>query len=210
MIVGGGLFLGLAAVGAATDTDELLLLGLAGATVDGMFVHAGRYYSPKAWAIGLGKGLLSVALRGGLATGACFIGSGCEQVSDGALLRTSIGILAGGAIDVAFLAYEAAENDELGVTHRDIGQRVRRALGRPLLNLAGARLGDAPPRPERAALELATPIRAAACWDGTPAIASKEQGVSSRSLAARGAAPVSADPSPLEQQASLRPRPARR
>jgi hypothetical protein len=61
--------------------------------------------------------LLSVALRGGLATGACFMGSGCEQVSDGALLRMSIAILAGGAIDVAFLAYEAAESDLLGVTH---------------------------------------------------------------------------------------------
>jgi hypothetical protein len=83
-----------------------------------MFVHAGRYYPPKAWGVGFGKGLLSVALRGGLATGACFIGSGCEQVSDRALLRMSIAILAGGAIDVAFLAYEAAEIDALEVTHR--------------------------------------------------------------------------------------------
>jgi len=128
MIVGGTLFLGVAAVGAAVDNDELLVLGVTGSILDGMFAHVGSYSPPKAWGIGLGKGLLSVALRGSLATGACFIGAGCQEVSDAALLRMSVALVAGDAIDIAFLAYETPAPD-VRLSHHVAPLVSRDALG---------------------------------------------------------------------------------
>jgi hypothetical protein len=103
MLVFDGLWLGTIALGRAAHSDEFVIVATVGGITNGMFVHLYAYDSSFA---GLGVGLLSVALRGALAGGGCALGSGCSELSDGALLRTSIGIAIGAGLDAAFLAYK--------------------------------------------------------------------------------------------------------
>jgi hypothetical protein len=103
MVVLDGLWLGTIAVGRAAHSDKTVIVATVGGITNGMFVHLVAYDSDFA---GLGIGLLSVTLRGALAGGGCALGSGCRELSDGALLRTSIGIAIGAGLDAALLAYK--------------------------------------------------------------------------------------------------------
>lgn len=103
MIILDGLWLGAIGLGRAANSDETVILGTVGGITNGMLVHVYAHDSSFA---GLGVGLLSVALRGALAGGGCALGSGCDELSDGALLRTSIGLAIGAGLDAAFLAYK--------------------------------------------------------------------------------------------------------
>jgi hypothetical protein len=103
MVILDGLWLGAIAVGRAADSDKTVIFATAGGVTNGLFVHLYAYDSSFT---GLGIGLLSVALRGSLAGGGCALGSGCSDLSDSALIRTSIGIAIGAGLDAAFLAHK--------------------------------------------------------------------------------------------------------
>ena len=106
MIVRGALYIGMAAVGQAADSDEFMILGVAGGVVDGLFGHVVTYYGGDEHWTGLGKGLLSVSGRGGLVAAACFAGSGCSEVSNGALTRMLLATALTVTLDSVFLAYK--------------------------------------------------------------------------------------------------------
>jgi hypothetical protein len=89
--------------GRAMKSDEVVIIGAAAGITNGLLFHTYVYGEGDFPA--LGKGLLSVAVRGGLAGGGCALGSGCDELSNPALVRLSIGLALGAALDAAFLAY---------------------------------------------------------------------------------------------------------
>lgn len=103
MLIADGIYLGMIGVGRVAKSDELVIIGAAGGITNGLLFHT--YIYGNGDFPSLGKGLLSVAMRGALAGGGCALGSGCSELSDPALVRLSIGIALGAALDSALLAY---------------------------------------------------------------------------------------------------------
>lgn len=103
MLIFDGIDLGMIAVGRVLHSDEVVIIGAAAGITNGLWFHTYVYGDGDFPA--LGKGLLSVAMRGALAGGGCALGSGCGELSDPALVRLSIGIALGAALDSALLAY---------------------------------------------------------------------------------------------------------
>lgn len=99
------MWLSLIALGQASDEKELLVTSVAGSMTNGLMVHTFIYDEDERFK-GLAKGLLSCAMRGGLGGAGCKLGPGCSELSDSALLRLSVGVGLGAALDAAFLAFK--------------------------------------------------------------------------------------------------------
>lgn len=110
MLVVDGLCLGLAGIGAAADSENAAVTGVAVGMTTGFAFHIFEYPA-KQKGTGVGKGLLSLALRVGLGIGGCALGDGCfgQHISDPALLRMSGGLAAAALFDDLFLARRSRE-----------------------------------------------------------------------------------------------------
>jgi hypothetical protein len=116
LLIVDGVYLGLIVAGRATKSDELVIVGAAAGITNGLLFHT--YVYGEADFPALGKGLLSAIVRGGLAGGGCALGSGCGELSNPALVRLSIGLALGAALDAAFLAYRPRSSPSLNANLR--------------------------------------------------------------------------------------------
>jgi hypothetical protein len=132
LIIADGVSFGMLVVGQTAPSLNLTRAGVIFAILDGLFIHVNVNRTPDRIWLGLGKGLLSVALRGGLGTAACFADSGCNEWTRPALLRLSLGILAGAIIDILWLTHQSVDEKprfelslllEAGGRHDAIGLR---------------------------------------------------------------------------------------
>ncbi|RYZ09087.1 MAG: hypothetical protein EOO73_04795 [Myxococcales bacterium] len=126
-----GVYLGLIVAGRAAKSDEVVIIGAAAGITNGLLFHT--YVYGEGDFPGLGKGLLSTVLRGGLAGGGCALGSGCGELSNPALVRLSIGLALGAALDAAFLAYRPRSASSVHASLRVVPAMSQHAFGGSLV-----------------------------------------------------------------------------
>jgi hypothetical protein len=113
LVAADAITLGITGLGRLLKSNGGMALGLALNVTDGLVVHTYAYPLSRR-GTGMGKGFLSLLLRGGLAIGLCATSSGCfgQTISDGALVRMVAGLVIADAIDSTFLARKRLEPDE--------------------------------------------------------------------------------------------------
>jgi hypothetical protein len=131
MLIGDGIYLGTIALGRGVKSDELVIFGAAAGITNGLLFHT--YIFGDGDFPALGKGLLSVAMRGALAGGGCALGSGCAELSNPALIRLSVGIALGAALDAALLAYKPLPSPASGPRVRLVPALSQQAFGGSLV-----------------------------------------------------------------------------
>jgi hypothetical protein len=115
-------------IGRAAQSDRAVIFGVSSGMVSGLVFHV--MITPVdqlGW--GLGKGLLSVLIRAGLGGGACALGPGCNELTTRALVRTSLGMLMGIAIDAALLARRTLTVPREDVSFRLVPLASRESVG---------------------------------------------------------------------------------
>jgi hypothetical protein len=118
LIISDSVSLAAVGLGRLVDSQNLMAAGLALNIVDGFLMYP-FVYPPGEKGTGLAKGFLSLVLRGGLSFGLCAAGSGCfgQNMTDGALLRLTGGLIVADAIDIVFLATRSYEPTQQAGLH---------------------------------------------------------------------------------------------